>query len=323
MGGLIDDKIVKRIKLKVKDCQLNIRVKIAPNYVINTNQSDLLSGKYRYGFFKLKNSRRNTFEFFGPGGDSLYDKLKNPISEYDAFLIMEQIVDTIRKIKKVGLSRSNLLLDIKYIFFNSTTKELTFIYLPIASPHGGKDVLEVVEQVLYSMNLTETDSNSLANFSYFIKKLDKFDADKIEAYIYKVHEDIVDLIKKEDINDIFKHETVKNNRSVQKQGESEKDDEKTEIMSDDEKTELMSANDWGAGQIDNYGQAIFQTGRNRAVGIVNDESTCMVDEEATVLLDDEKTELFTDEGKPSYGFPILIRTQTDEVIRINKSVFRI
>lgn len=149
----------KEIKIKVKDCCRIAKVKISSDLVVNTNQCDLLSKKYNYGFLKLNSAKRNKMEFTGPKGISLYERLKKPISEYDFFFIVEQLVDVTQKLEKIGLSRNNLVLDLKYVFFNESTKELNFIYLPIATPHSSIGVLSFVEQVIYSAKPVETDTN--------------------------------------------------------------------------------------------------------------------------------------------------------------------
>ena len=95
---MIKVKNQKEIKIKVKDGCLIAKVKISSNLVVNTNQYDLLSKKYNYGFLKLNSAKKNKMEFTGPKGISLYERLKKPISEYDFFFIVEQIVDVAQKL---------------------------------------------------------------------------------------------------------------------------------------------------------------------------------------------------------------------------------
>ena len=287
----MNGKIIRGIRIRVKDCWLTAKVKISSDLVINTNQYDLLSRKYNYGFLKLNNTKRNKLEFTGPKGISLYDRLKNPICEYDFFFVLEQFIDVTQKLEKIGLSRSNLVLDMKYIFFNESTKELYFIYLPVATPHGGEDILTFIEQIIYSVKPEEADPKYLSDFNYFIKKLNEFDAGKIESYICEVDRNIVKTIKKVDLENPIDNIV---------------DDEQTDLMEDDEKIYLMDEDD------------------EKTDLFIDDESTCLLDDEATELFseDDEKG-LFNEKwmGMPKY--PILIRTLTEEIIRINKPVFRI
>lgn len=233
------DKIIKRIKVKIKDCNLIAKVKISTDYVINNSQWDLLSQKYTNGFLKLSKSKKNKLEFVGLKGVSLYERFKSPISEYDFFFIMEQIVNVIQKLEKLGLSRNNLVLDLKYVFFSEATKEVSFMYLPIATPHGNISILSFIEQIIYSIKPVESDTDYLSSFNCFIKKFKQFDADKVELYIYEIDSNIVNVIKKEKV----KRGSCESEygKSINKQVDIKIfDDELTDIMPDDEKTDLMS-----------------------------------------------------------------------------------
>lgn len=318
-----------KIKVKVKDCWLLAKVKIPSELVINTNQCDLLSKKYNYGFLKLNSAKKNRLEFTGTKGISLYERLKKPISEYDFFFIIEQFVDITQKLEKIGLSHNNLVLDLKYVFFNESTKELSFIYLPIATPHSGIGVLAFLEQVIYSAKPFETDSKYLSKFSYFIKKFNEFDADEVESYICHIDSEIVSVIKKVDLKKNNFMNKAASNINVKTPVESF-DDEPTDLMADDEKTDLMSEDDGKTDLFDgNEPTDLFLN--NAQMGLfmkrdnnVDDESTCLLDDEATELFsDDEATDLFDEYNIASSEFPTLIRTLTEEVIRINKPVFRI
>lgn len=306
-----------KVKVKVKDCWLIAKVKVSSEFVINTNQSAILSKKYNYGFLKLNASKRNKLEFIGPIGISLYERLKKPISEYDFLFIIEQLVDIIQKLEKIGLSRNNLILDLKYVFVNESTKELSFIYLPIATPHSGTGVLFFVEQIIYSVKPIETDTKYLSNFSYFMKNFNEFEADKVEAYICHINSNIVNIIKKVDLKESVSNMSAKT--LYDEPTDLITDNEQTNLMSeDDEKTDLFNG-DESTGLFANIAQIGLDIKNNNN----DDESTCLLDDEATELFVDDKTDLFAEAQLISYKFPTLIRTLTEEVIRIDKPVFRI
>lgn len=319
----MNDKMIKGIRVRVKDCWIRVKMRISSEFVININQCELLSKKYTYGFLKLNNVKRNKLEFVGPKGVSLYERLKKPLSEYEFFFILEQFVDVTQKLEKVGLPCSNLVLDLKYIFFNESTKELAFIYLPIATPHSGTDIMNFVEQIIYSVKPIENDSKYLSNFNYFIKKLDKFDADKIELYIRRIGSDIVSIIKKEDLNGGVWSKKAVRERSI-KDLEDAMNDGRTDLMDNDEKTDILYEEDKQAGSLLYNGQISLHAESRRVMRAVDDESTYLLDDEVTELFsDDSRTELLDENQEGSSKFPRLIRTQTEEIIRINKPVFRI
>lgn len=313
-----------KAKVRVKDYQLFAKVKVSSDFVINTNQCDLLFKKYKYGFLKLDNVRKNKFEFSGPVGISLYERLKKPIDKYEFFFIIEQIIDVAEKLEKIGLSRNNLILDIKYVFINESTKEVSFIYLPIATPHSGIGILSFIEQIVYSAKPIEHNSKYLSDFSYFLKSFDDFDVHKIELYIENIDSEIIRTIKKTQ-----QDKTIKNNRIISKSIKNNQceqlpdiitDDEKTEIMDNDEATELFANNnsvDFSNRQLNGYEHIGFREEYDSI-----DENTCSLDDEATELFDDEKTEMY-DSLDELQRHPQLIRMSTEEVINIDKPVFRI
>lgn len=307
------------VKSKIRAGQLIAKVRVSPNLVINTNQCELLFKQCMHSFLKLNSSKRNKLVFSGPAGISLYERLKLPISEYDFFFIMEQIVDIIQKITKIGLPSGNLVLDLKHIFYNTSTHELSFLYLPIATPHSGADISQFVEEIIYSSQPESANERYLSGFSYFVKGLKAFDINAVEHYIEQVDSDIVGIIK----NGKPTHGIVKKSVALSQNAggyDQTSDDEPTDLMVDDDKTDIMS-------------EAAVPLLRNHANQMPSGKRTDIADDEATSLTDgatelpaedDDKTELFVVEpSEQTMGHPILIRVLTEEVIRINKSVFRI
>lgn len=296
-----------KTKLKIKDYQSFITIKIPFKEKIDTKYNEIISKKYNYGFFKLNKVKRNKLEYCCPIGISLYQRLQNPISEYDFFFIVEQLLDTILKINDIGLSINNLVLDLKLIFFNEPSKELSFIYLPLVSPKNKLDINNCIETIIYLVKPTDTNkSNYLSEFSYFLKKLDKFNIDKIEKYIYLKHEDILKMIKNNNL--LIEQDEKKSfyNRIL--------DEEKTDLIKEDnnEKTEIMDLKNSDMMNIYNFH--------------INTENTELMDDEETEIMQDDfndfQTELITEE-KEIYKYPRLIRVLTNEIININKPVFRI
>lgn len=296
-----------KTKLKIKDYQSFITIKIPFKEKIDTKYNEIISKKYNYGFFKLNKVKRNKLEYCCPIGISLYQRLQNPISEYDFFFIVEQLLDTILKINDIGLSINNLVLDLKLIFFNEPSKELSFIYLPLVSPKNKLDINNCIETIIYLVKPIDTNkSNYLSEFSYFLKKLDKFDIDKIEKYIYLKHEDILKMIKNNNL--LIEQDEKKSfyNRIL--------DEEKTDLIKEDnnEKTEIMDLKNSDMMNIYNFH--------------INTENTELMDDEETEIMQDDfndfQTELITEE-KEIYKYPRLIRVLTNEIININKPVFRI
>lgn len=78
-----------RYKVKGRDCQLEVKVKLAFKEVIDERQLDFFSSKYIRGLLKVQAKKKNCIEFYGPIGISLFDRLKKPISSFDLNLASE------------------------------------------------------------------------------------------------------------------------------------------------------------------------------------------------------------------------------------------
>ena len=176
-----------RYKVKGKDCQLKVKVKLSFKEEIDERQLDFFSSKYIRGLLKVQAKKKNCIEFYGPIGISLFDRLKKPISKYDFFFIMEQVVDITQKANLNSLILRNVVWDIHYVFINETTKELQFIYLPLTNDKKEADVLRFMEQIIYaSKTMEEADTEYISRYVYFLKSLTSYEAEKIEKYILDI-----------------------------------------------------------------------------------------------------------------------------------------
>lgn len=258
-----------RVRIKKKELELVAKVRVPLRCTIDTNQYDILDKNVHMGYFKLQDIKGRKLEFRGPIGTSLYKRMKAPISQYDFFYIIERIVDFIQKIEKSGLSYANLVLDLKSIFYNETTRELNMIYLPIVPLYDNADRMTIVNQIVYSAVSMEG-MDYIPSFNYFLKNLGEFDAEKIKSYICNMAQDVMNDIKKME----SKNSTVVN-EMLQNQ-----EDELTDMTQRDELTE--NSNDENEGENTDWYENV-------------QISTC----------------------------PTLMRKFTGEVVRIDKSVFRL
>ncbi len=277
-----------KYKVKAKDCQLEVKVKLSLKEKLNERQLDFFSGKYIRGLFKVQTRKKNCIEYYGPIGISLYERLKKPITKYDFLFIMEQIIDTTQKLNMNSLIISNVTWDIHYVFINETTRELQFIYLPLENDKSEANVIRFMEQIIYSAKpMQEADTDYVSRFVYYIKSLPGYDANKIEKFIFSEDRSIVNTIKRHNVGQsgfmtdkpqhYYEHYVNKN------------DDEVTGLLSDDEATGLLN------------------DGADEATGLLNDD-------EATGLLNESAAQIH---------FASMYRLLTNETFVINKPVFRI
>lgn len=297
-----------RYKEKAKDCQLLVRVKLPFGKAVNGNELNLFAQKCIRGFLKPKLIKNNTIEYTGPIAVSLFERLEKPISKYDFFFLIEQIIDATQKLQRNAFPWNKVVWDLRHAYINETTKEVQLLYLPLEEISGSADISGFIENIIYSAKpVDERDTGFVSRFVYFFKGLPHYDPTKIEAYIAYEDRSIVNTIKRHTTGgsgfmtdkrkDYYDHYEQRNN-----------DDEATGLLpqSDEEDTALL--------QEDNEATGLLIDEGDEATGLLNDD-------EATGLLeDDEATGLLVEE---QVHYPTLYRILTNERICVNKPVFRL
>ena len=246
-----------KIKVRKKDCWIFIKFRIREKFDINRYEDNLLKCsnvlefyQYKWGIVQLK----------GPTGISLKEKMNAKLTDDEFFCIVEQIVHILKTIEENHCSIENILLDVNYTFYNTSTKEIFFIYLPVKNNQC--QLRKYLEEIIYSA-IIDPESKYFSNFCFFLKKMKVIDLDKIERFI-------------------FDYKQQSNQKIISKNFKKNVDllDEKTVAIS---KLEMN------------------------------------LDDEKTMLLNDEKIKSFyKKQEKPS-----LKRISTNEVININKNIFRL
>lgn len=289
-----------RYKEKTKDCQLSVKVRLSFGSAVNSQELTLFAQKNISGFLKPRQIKSGVIEYSGPVAVSLFERLAKPVSRYDFFFLIEQIVDATQKLQKNAFSWNKVVWDLHHAYVNETTREVRLLYLPLADTTGAGNVTEFIERMIYSAKpADERDNDFVSRFVYFFKSLPHYDPAKIEDFIAREDRSIVNTIKRHTTGgsgfmtdkpkDYYDHYDRKN-RDAQ-------DEEATGLLQDEEATGLLA--DEG----------------EEATGLLDDG-------EATGLLrdGDEETGLLTAERT---HYPTLYRVLTDECIQVNKPVFRL
>lgn len=280
-----------KYKIKTKECQLIVKVKLSSGEKINERELDFFTRKYIRGLLKAKMVKKFGFtsiEYTGPIGINLFERLKKPITKYDFLFIIEQIVDISQKVQMNSMSLNKVVWDIHNIFINETTREVQFIYLPLENMEKEADIIALIDSVVYSAKpAQEQNSDYISRFVYFMKGLSKFDAERIEKFILQEDRSVVNTIKK--------HYAGQSGFMTDKPK-----DYYEHYDCDDEKTGLLE----------------------EATGLLEEEATGLLCEEETgLLVEEEETTLL--ENDEQVHFPSLFRVLTEENISINKPVFRL
>lgn len=294
-----------KIRATSKKDQLNVKIKLPSPEVIDRGELDLICRVFVRGFLKPSLYKTRILEYKGIGSISLKKYLKKPLSKYEFFFAIHQIVMAKSTIQKSGLHPNRLWLNFNSVFINEATKELLFIYLPSKEINDNSDVMTFLKSVA---NATKpipdnADYDFISRFMYFISSMSSFDGLKIEKYIEREDNRITRLTKRIEPMQMQQSPDEKHF----KPGRSQKVDvqnEETDIIASD-KTALL--------------------GRLDPDDSEQDTSTLLLSDDVTALLgDDDSTELIdTDEQTELVHYPTLKRVSTDEIIVIDKPVFRL
>lgn len=287
-----------KYKVKSKDYLLTIQLKTSFGENIEERLLDNFSRVYIRGFLKAKKLGKNKYEYSGPIGVSLKERLQKPISKRDLLFIIEHIVFAIQKLQNAKFPMDYLVTDMNNIFFNENTKELQFLYVPLINAKEQNDVMDLFSNIIYSVKpLQENDTEYLSKFHYFLLNI-KGDYNLIENFVMKEDRSVVNTIKKHNagqsgfMTNDYGHYHEHYNPS------GNGDDEKTGLLIEEEATSLLIEEEEEATAL-----------------LVDDDSE--YDEEATGLL----IENVVEDTKPH--FASLERALTGEMISINKAVFRL
>lgn len=299
-----------KFKIKSKDCQLIVKVKTSLGEPVDDKELDRFARVYLRGFLKPKKIKNNLFEYTGPVGISLYERLKKPVSKRDFLFIVEQIVLAVQKLQANNMPLNYLVMDIHNVFVNEVTKEVQFLYVPIPNHQSNSNIIDFIEAVVYSVKPgDEKDSDFVSRFIYYFRAIKPFDINTVEKFISKEDRSVVNTIKKQNAGQSgFMTDKLQNY-------DNEQDD-----PGGDEATGLLNEEDEDTGLLDDEATGLLNE-EYEATGLLIDD-----DNDATGLLNDEEYEEGTallDGTASNVHYPTLFRILTGESININKLVFRL
>lgn len=283
-----------KAKVKIKNNQLCVRVKLSANELLSAMDLERMNLKPVRGLLKPVQWKKNVVEYTGPAGIALSDYLKRNLTEYEFFYYMAQTVAITRKVRSSQLFLNNLILDLRFVFVNEVTKELQFLYLPIQANHVCVDVIGFMEAIIYAAKIRDGSGVGIARYAEFLRMQNGFDPQTVE-----------DAIARESGGSARRYPSAQSSFLTDKPKdyydhyERKKNTEKAPVDSEGDST-------W----------------------ILNETSDSEMPEE-TGILGEEETGLLEAETKWETAAPrrqryaSLYRTSTGETIEIDKLVFRL
>lgn len=347
-----------KIKSAIKNGKNVVNLKLDAEYAVNAREFDLLSTKGVRGLMKVVSFKRRQFEYNGPLGIPVAERLAMPVSSREFFFFAAQVAELVKQVQKNGFAMCNLILDPGFVYVNGATKQLQFLYVPIVANTFYVDVRQFIGAMLALTHFdTRDDSVKVAQFDNFLGELSYFDPEKVLAYIAKADPAVMDQLKRasygnsgfltDDRREQYQHynqRTPQQNGYEMQNGQARRNEVSHQTLYTPQHGSMGEADSRGQGDSGNN-----QTNGNDyydATGLLKEDyaQTGLLNEEfGTSLLDsteftgqgggqtDEYETTFLNESdtysrngrRPAVSYPKLKRASTGETVEINKPVFRI
>lgn len=292
---------MSRISVINQNNRILVSNKLSSPEEINLRELDMISRGMVEGFvpvFEFKERRANYLKGSIESKVPLKDYLKHVITKVVFLDIVQQIINAIKLCEKNMMYVKNLGLDLEYIFIDTITKELSFIYWPVINSQLRVNIDEFFMDLPFQCVFSRfEDSSYVTEYIKFFRSGKIFSIKKLEELVNKLAGLTSEILQRDssvnyDITiDNFNTDNYKAYESANLGGTENKPDSfHMNYTKEPQATELNIQNTAVEVQADTY---------------------------------DDGTALLTSSSSQEALFPYLIRVKTGEKIFINKPVFRI
>lgn len=166
---------------------VTIKSKLSFGEEVNDRELQLFDKELLHGCFRPRLEGKKTLIYTAPDVIELKKYLKNAIDEETFFEIVAQILEMQKRIEINGLYIHNLMLQMDMVYICERTKELFFIYQPIASRLTSGNVYAFLGDLtqLVRKNVDENVA-FLMGFQKFLAEPGNYKGEDIEGYVRKV-----------------------------------------------------------------------------------------------------------------------------------------
>ncbi len=183
------------IKSKIKDSRLLVKVKLSSNEEVSERELAPLAKGVIRGLMRVEQPKANQLLYIGPVAVPLAQKLREPITRYEFFLLMMQMAEIPQRLQKINLSPAKLIADINHIYINEKTKELQFVYLPVIM-QGGANLLQMIRSVAAVVKVAQPGAEVAGRFIGYLNGLQWFDVNSIEQTIMQLDRGAYTAVKR-------------------------------------------------------------------------------------------------------------------------------
>lgn len=281
---------MSKLKISYKNNQIFIQSRLERTEKVNEQELEMFHKKMIRGLIRPKMDGKKKLSYQAPCGSSLQSYLQRGISRDDFFLIVAQIVEITKKLKRYGLRMGNLLLELPYTFINENTREIYMIYQPIFSSNCWNGIFSYLHQIAYnSVVRMQEDTEFINQFTDFLCRMSVYSEEEMECYIMRANPKVYQYLRRDEAG---QSQALHNKQWM----EQRKDSSSSE----------------GRGRAYKKGTTLLD----------EEEGTTLLDEEkGTTLLDEEEgTTLLSEEYRIR---AYLVRISNYDKVAVNKPVFRI
>lgn len=132
-----------KIKFKIKNEQLSVRVNLTKGMEIDQRELGFFYMKGFRGFLRPQMVKKNVMEYTGPMAIPLSARLEAPITRNDFYFILAQTMIAVRRLRQGNFLWNKVVWDIEHVYINAMTREVQFIYIPLMGMQGSWKTLSL------------------------------------------------------------------------------------------------------------------------------------------------------------------------------------
>lgn len=289
-----------KVKVKSHQSKFVVTAHLGWKERVQEEQAAILRNQYVKGLMHLSNVSGKTLAFSAPADMQLGKMLCSGIDRVCFFQMIVQLVNVLRWLNSQKLPVSHLELNMDYVYANSVTKELFFIYYPIESEEVRGNLRSFLERLVYDSSFgAGVDMDFKQELMHLIQSDININTHKLEKYVMTYCPEAGAGITKALQGD---------NRMIS--------DSKSEYLRQMSERQQTRNSNGMAGTDIFYSDSPTHTEQNTETTVLNEDAgTTVLNGGGTVVLDHSEYDT-----PPA---PCLIRKRTGEQIQIDKPVFRI
>ncbi|MCD7981732.1 MAG: FHA domain-containing protein [Clostridiales bacterium] len=302
----------KNFKILKKNGQLLVTEKLNKEDHVNEREMEVFASKLIRGLMRPAYVGKQKMAYTAAEGVPILTFIGSGISLNDFFLIIAQVVEVTKKIDRNGFNINNLVLDYRYVFVNSRTREVSFIYRPLITRNVSQSIFSFFYDIAYYSNIHQGETVFLVTrFVDALRQMRHYVPTDVENILLRVYPKVYRQFQRSKTG----QSDMLQNRKWQREELSVPDGEATSLL--------------GGGESAAFPEDEENTSRMYASG----GTVFTEDEEKTGLLQDgeEKTGLLRED---EYGgtmlleqetrkYPYIIRIRSYDRAEIDRPVFRI